>query len=112
MIENSEQVWTCALLWKRMLELTRVGEFSEESIPNRLMDRFIDAINDVHRYHGLCGVLRARREDIMGGLSWEALKQVVRKDDIDRSSDKYERYQRKDIHKDRDEKDVYHRPSG
>ena len=34
---------------------------------------------------------KAKRVDIMGGLSWEALKQVVRKDDIDRSSDKHDR---------------------
>jgi len=34
---------------------------------------------------------KAKRVDIMGRLSWEALKQVVRKDDIDRSSDKHDR---------------------
>ena len=34
---------------------------------------------------------KAKRVDILGGLSWEALKQVVRKDDIDRSSDKHDR---------------------
>ena len=84
----------CTTLEKDAIELARVGEFTEESIPDRLMDRFIDAISDVHRYHGLCGVLRARREDILGGLSWEALKQVVKKDDIDRTSDKYDKDRR------------------
>jgi hypothetical protein len=76
----------CTSLEKDAIELVRVGEFSEESVPNHLMDRFIDAINNDTSYSGLCGVLRARREDILGGLTWEALKEIVRRDDVDRVS--------------------------
>ena len=75
------------------------------------MDQFIYAINDVHKYYGLCGVLRARMEDILGVLSWEALKQVARKDNIDRSSDKNDKDQKRtnkrDTYRDRSGKDEY-----
>ena len=55
---------------------------------------------------------KARREDILGGLSWEVLKQVVRKDDIDRSSDKHDRDNKRDImYRDRNNTDEYHKPS-
>ena len=55
---------------------------------------------------------KAKRVDILGGLSWEALKQVVRKDGIDRSSDKYDRDNKRDImYKDRNNIDEYRKPS-
>ena len=55
---------------------------------------------------------KAKRVDILGGLSWEALKQVVRKDDIDRSSDKYDRGNKRDImYKYQNNRDEYRKPS-
>jgi len=73
-------------LEKDSIELVRLGEFSLDSVEPKLIDRFIDAINDEPRYLGLVGHLRSQREDNVNGLAWTKVKRIVKKDDIDRGS--------------------------
>ena len=89
-------------LEKDSIELVRLGEFSLDSVEPKLIDRFIDAINDEPRYLGLVGHLRSQREDIVNGLTWTKVKSIVKKDDIDRDSDRLRKSKRARDHKDHD----------
>jgi hypothetical protein len=85
------------------IELIRLGEFDINSVEPKLIDRFIDAINDEPRYLGLVGHLRSQREDIINGLTWIKVKSIVKKDDIDRDTDRLRKAKRS-----RDTKDNEH----
>jgi len=89
-------------LEKDSIELVRLGEFSLDSVEPKLIDRFIDAINDEPRYLGLVGHLRSQREDLVNGLTWTKVKSIVKKDDIDRDTDRLRKAKRSRDHREHD----------
>jgi len=97
----------CTVLEKDSIELLRLEEFNEATVGPKLIDRFIDAINEDQKYNGLVGHLRTQREDPVNGLTWTRLKAIVKKDDIDRDADLSKRLKRnRDDRKLADEKSV------
>ena len=99
-------------LEKDSIELVRLGEFSLDSVEPKLIDRFIDAINDEPRYLGLVGHLRSQREDVLNGLTWTKVKSIVKKDDIDRDSDRMRKAKRSRDHREHDHNSPVKKPSG
>jgi len=84
----------CTVLEKDSIELLRLEEFTHDSVGPKLIDRFIDAINEDPKYNGLVGHLRTQREDAVNGLIWTRLKAIVKKDDIDRDADNFRKQKR------------------
>ena len=92
------------MLEKDSIELLRLEEFNPANVGPKLIDRFIDAINEDPKYIGLAGHLRTQREDAINGLTWTRLKAIVKKDDIDRDADMFRKQKRSRDDRGREEK--------